>query len=112
MPKTGLSSEEWRKRLREYARGNFSFGRGQKPSRSSVWAKVVCSIESCPLHRNLGLGGKDPFGRELHCTCGYHQSERVCQIMSTSFMLSTNYPSMTTFIISTIIINFIHEHNY
>ena len=72
MPKTGLSTREWRKRLESYARGEFAFGRGQRPSKSSTWAKVLGNIDQCPMHHSQG--GRDPFGRILKCACGYRTS--------------------------------------
>ena len=70
MPKDALSSKEWRQRLLKYAQGRFSFGRGQKPQRGSVWAQALTAIEKCPKHSNPAT--VDPFGRRIACNCGYH----------------------------------------
>ena len=49
MPKTGLTVSEWKQRLRAFARGEYFFGRGQKPSKNSHWARENAKIEACPL---------------------------------------------------------------
>ena len=72
MPKTGLSAAEWRKRLKAYAKGSFTFGTGLRPPKGSSRATEVAQIEQCPLHRNRS--SMDPFGRKLDCTCGFHKA--------------------------------------
>lgn len=71
MPKLGLSNKEWSERLRSYAEGKFVFGRGQRPSKSSKWTKEIEKIEKCPKMR--AKADRDPLGRKLHCTCGFHK---------------------------------------
>ena len=82
MPKTGLSAVEWRRRLQQYAEGNFTFGRGQKPIRSSVWGKQLAAIDSCPRHRNVSA--RDPFGRKIVCMCGYHSAAQAGKVTNNS----------------------------
>ena len=70
MPKLGLSDKEWRHRLSLFAAGKFQFGRGQRPPRGSIRAKLLERVEKCPKHRNpVQL---DPFKRKIQCICGYH----------------------------------------
>ena len=73
MPKTGLSHSEWEERLRGLANKTFLFRRGQRPPPGSTVAKKVKTVESCPSH--VSLRGKDIFGRDIVCTCGYHQQQ-------------------------------------
>ena len=39
MPKTGLDSSEWIRRLRLFGKGEYVFGRGNEPPLNSKWAK-------------------------------------------------------------------------
>ena len=95
MPKTGLSPTQWKQRLRSYARGEYSFARGQKPPRDSQWAKELAKIEKCPRHRAAGL---DVFGRPVGCRCGYHsqqQSTTEGTSIAASHLSVTRQQSMT-----------------
>ena len=76
MPKTGLSDAEWRKRLSQFAAGKFQFGRGQRPQKGSIRAKVLERVEKCPKHLNPVM--LDPFKRKIKCHCGYHIPHIVC----------------------------------
>ena len=75
MPKEGPSQEQWRKRLRDYADGTFSFGIGQRPGKRSPWRKELDKIERCPRR---GTSEKNMFDIPIKCTCGYHISSQVC----------------------------------
>ena len=70
MPKTGLSTSEWKTRLRRYAKGEFVFKRGQKPAHGSVWANILSKIDKCPQHKKTS--SLDVLGKPILCTCGYH----------------------------------------
>ena len=76
MPKTGPTATKWMGRLRDYARGKFRFGKGEKPSSGSRWYKEVLAIEACPLLKNLRVaaGQRTLESRPLQCSCGYHVS--------------------------------------
>ncbi|KAK2143968.1 hypothetical protein NP493_4354g00007 [Ridgeia piscesae] len=65
MPKDGLSSSEWRRRLRGFAMGDHNLGRGQRPKRDTHWARTLESIERCPKHRSVA--SHDPYGRPIQC---------------------------------------------
>jgi hypothetical protein len=78
MPKTGLTPKEWNLRLREYARGTFNFGRGQKPPTKSHWAKEVEKIDSCPKHQTTAT--VNVLGQPIVCRCSYH-APTVCSIV-------------------------------
>lgn len=68
MPKEGLPDTEWFKRLRLYASGQYSFGRGQAPPPNSKWAKKRALIDACPVrkaHTNI-------FGEKTTSNCGFH----------------------------------------
>ena len=75
MPKDRLPAGIWTARLKAYAIGKYSFGRGEKPSITSPWYKVMISIERCPRFRCVT--DKDLFGNIIVCTCNYH---KVCII--------------------------------
>ena len=77
MPKQGLTDKQWHTRLQHYASGTFKFGRGQKPSKGSEWAKKLESIDACPKHRNKSLW--DPLKRPIPCKCGFH-SVSMCDL--------------------------------
>ena len=49
--KEGLTAEQWNARLKQYAAGSFTFGRGQRPGKGSKWAKKLKTIESCPKYK-------------------------------------------------------------
>ena len=70
MPKEGLTAEQWNARLKQYAAGSFTFGRGQRPGKGSKWAKKLKTIESCPKYKNPNK--LDPYRRRICCKCGYH----------------------------------------
>ena len=57
MPKTGLTTREWQRRLEDYANGRFEFGpgRGQRPPPNSTWGLKVVRIEQCPRHSGATL---------------------------------------------------------
>ena len=69
MPKTAKSDEYWRSRLRDYASGT-KFGQGQRPPALSKWAKIIVSIDKCPMNGNLS---KEMSVRFVKCNCGYHE---------------------------------------
>ena len=75
MPKIGLSNTQWVERLKQYARGKYSFGRGERPPKESRWAIEIDKIEKCPKQGNLA--NYDPFGRMIPCTCRYHPQIKV-----------------------------------
>lgn len=70
MPKGKKSDAEWKTRLRDYAKGKFQFGKGQRPPKNSKWAVLIDQIDKCPT--KLSSGSKDLFGRVLVCSCEYH----------------------------------------
>lgn len=70
MPKHVKSDAEWKARLRDYAAGNFKFGQGQKPPRTSRWATEIGVIDKCPAI----VSTKNLFGVVVTCTCGHHVS--------------------------------------
>ena len=72
MARLGIPAEEWLKRLRAYAQGTFTFGRGERPPERSIWAKALGRIEKCPKHGNAA--SSDLFGRAIACACGYHKA--------------------------------------
>jgi hypothetical protein len=72
MPKAAKSNLEWEIRIKEFVAGK-SFGKGQRPGKTSKWGKVVGKIEKCPM-RALKSRGKDVLGRLRVCECGYHVS--------------------------------------
>ena len=74
MPKTGPSTKDWLLRLKLFAQGSYTFQRGQRPARTSVWWKELNRIEACPRH---GTAGKDLFKRVIECKCGYHVSDNI-----------------------------------
>ena len=88
MPKTGLSSSQWRQRLHLFAQGKFDFGRGHRPRKGSDRARELERIEKCPKHRNSVL--VDPFGRRTQCNCGYHQPQ-VSEILKMKYYIITLY---------------------
>ncbi|ESO90740.1 hypothetical protein LOTGIDRAFT_175806 [Lottia gigantea] len=79
--KTGLPTSEWIKRLSDYASGTFLFGRGQRPSTGSRWAKELTAIDNCPRHKSVVK--KDLFGNVVQCSCEYHK-EKATSKPSTS----------------------------
>ena len=87
MPKTGLSSSQWRQRLHLFAQGKFDFGRGHRPRKGSDRARELERIEKCPKHRNSVL--VDPFGRRTQCNCGYHQPQ-VSEILKMKYCIINN----------------------
>ena len=62
--------KEWCERLRAFANGRFTFGKGQMPAKGSKWANEVEKIKRCPLFRSLGT--KAITREALKCSCGYH----------------------------------------
>lgn len=70
MPKEGLPAKEWETRLRDFAAGRYTFGRGQQPGRTSVWHAKLNAIKACPLQGRSA--SSDVLGRRLQCNCGYH----------------------------------------
>ena len=75
MPKEGLTAEQWNARLKQYAAGSFTFGRGQRPGKGSKWAKKLKTIESCPKYKNPNK--LDPYRRRICCKCGYHSVSHI-----------------------------------
>ena len=68
MPKEGLQTTEWLRRLRLYANGEFQFGRGNAPPPNSQWAKKRALIDACPVKKAC----TDVFGNRTSCNCGFH----------------------------------------
>jgi hypothetical protein len=68
MPKKKMTDREWNERLSDYANNKFKFGQGQKPPKTSKWAKVIAKIDLCPLKN----GKLDALGRNLICDCNFH----------------------------------------
>lgn len=71
MPKEGLNKQEWESRLKLYAIGSFTFGKGQKPPKGSKIAKKIDAIERCPSH-GIRDGQTTLFGAPPKCHCHYH----------------------------------------
>jgi hypothetical protein len=96
MPKTGPSAGDWRNRLKQYARGQFTFQRGQKPKPGSVWATALLKIDKCPQHRNDSL--LNAMGKPIECSCGYHDkpSSKAKQSLSLPPTSSSLQPPLTT----------------
>lgn len=69
MPKKVLSQKAWLQRMKEYARGQFAFKRGQAPPKNSKWAKIKLEIEKC----QYGTKQSTIFSSQLTCTCGFHK---------------------------------------
>jgi hypothetical protein len=70
MPKGEKSDAEWKTRLRDYAKGKFQFGKGQRPPKNSKWAVLIDRIDKCPKKTEFRV--EDLFGRVLVCSCEYH----------------------------------------
>ena len=83
MPKEGPSKAEWRKRLDDYANGNFSFGKGQRPGKGSRWEKEIEKIDCCP---RKSATKTNLFRMPVKCTCGYHVAK--VNIVCTEFIIS------------------------
>jgi len=71
MPKTGLGTHNWHKRLLDYAEHKFNFGRGERPPKNSVWSHILEKIENCP--RQKSKSAANLFGQPIVCNCGYHK---------------------------------------
>ena len=61
---------QWKERLHNYARGNFTFLRGQKPAPASRWGKELANMNSCPKHKTTH--STDVFGKAIVCQCRHH----------------------------------------
>lgn len=71
MPKVGLTDNEWRARLRDYAAGKFKFSKGQHPRPSSKWAASKEKIDK------YAFNYKDIYSRPVNCNCGYHTVRKI-----------------------------------
>lgn len=68
MPKTGLDSSEWIRRLRLFGKGEYVFGRGNEPPPNSKWAKKRALIDACALKKARA----DIFGNRTQSKCDFH----------------------------------------
>ena len=71
MPKAGPTPAQWRERLRAFANGELTFGKGQMPGKGSRWANEVENIKKCPLFK-CAKGMRTITNEALKCSCGYH----------------------------------------
>ncbi len=70
MPKIAKTNAEWRKVIREHARGTFKFSTGEKPRPGTYGYTELNKLQKCPLYSNPGA--KDLTGKRINCVCGYH----------------------------------------
>ncbi len=74
MPNNGPSDREWWERLRDFAAGNYKFGRGDAPQKGSKWSGYLLKIKQCPLFVNP-KAQKNLFGQPVACTCNFHKRQ-------------------------------------
>ena len=58
MPIQALPVSRWEKQIHDYTTWVLTFfGRGERPRKDSLWAKVLATVESCPLFCSGGQHG-------------------------------------------------------
>ena len=72
MPKEAKPDRVWKQELSNYAVTK-EFKKGAHPAKNSRWGIEKAKIDGCPVFN--GSTGKDVFGREFKCTCGYQHKK-------------------------------------
>ena len=74
MPKKGPKPSQWREKLRAFAKGEYTFGKGQMPGKGSQWAIDVERIRKCPVFKFIKSGTRTITNEPVKCCCGYHEA--------------------------------------
>lgn len=76
MPKKhrALPDHVWKERVKRFATGDYKFGRGENPSKTTKWHAEIEKAKKCPLFGQPAAAGQIRLlsGVTVRCTCGYH----------------------------------------